>query len=1059
MSIRSQVGSAQQKSPVVRHAKASPSNRKCVVVGQKMVKTEETVHSVVDETESVVSTRFSSTSLHEPSMEYEQFGSEQQLEGDFPNPSLSESMRSSGSSFLGSSFGGFDASVADAKLLDELKADIEVTAAQLVKLEVEAENIPVLKKKLEEVEKEKKLTSKELSEKCEIVEMMKQRLSVLHEQNSQLAQLTQKSVDSSETTLRMRNALVASLAQLKKLQGMVDEIPGLKAQISTLKQENLQLKEREQVTLDHFSINIPDGSTPLDYSSLKAENEKLKESRDSLHNEVTQLTKCIEVLSDSLEDTKRRIGNFEKSASNSIPLSNHIKKLEKEKEELYDELIQLKQSKSIYKGVDTLYLENECASLRKLNSHLQRKLDDLTFQYKQQKEKIVMKLFEIEVSNLKSKGFEVEKRLSDVDVNRPSTLKVVAVGDDDKWAALPPQFKAQILKLHQFRLQNEQSHQVTQLILSEKEELEKDLAELNQKLETKSMAKLEGKINGYENKLGIARAKITDLEKRLSFSTQAVGADYSTLVSENFTLKSELSVHASENHAAVVAELQKQLQEEQHLHEVRLQKYKKLKDQNQKLEAKLRESKNRYQGLASELSNSVKLMKKYQIQCVDFERDVEVVSVEKEAFQKEARSLKAELEVIRAEFVQEGSLQPSKVEADSTMLDYQKLLAENSALKERMHMQSMEAETRLQSKNNEFQVVEEKLQVVNRSLAHEQDAIQQANLKIEQLESERAKLEQELSVVKILEQRNKELYNEKAVLSAELEESSCRDCELQSRLGAIEEECLNYQSHLNDSESKLSHVSKEAEDYKSKISELLASVSVKERAIKDLTSDLLQREKELKEEVSFIQMPKMDDPKCAQLLGEIEGYKAMIKSLQRQLDEAETREIEHEILKQKIKLLERSLGDSSHDNKALLKLLHETVQEIPSLSEAEQSLQDKNLQLEEQVSVLSQWNDTQRQEIEQLERTVDDSARAYDLLITEVNRKEDVIEENLQLKRELKEVEIEVNSLRRQVHSDVQEELQVKLEAKTQLLAVFNQHNSKLQQQVCCVHGLSLCIH
>lgn len=1058
MSKRSlQVGS---KSPGIRHAKSIPSNRKCVVVGQKMVQVEETVYSVVTEAESEASARLSGTSL--PSVE---LGSELKLMDELTNLSLSDSVRSSGSSFLGSSYGGFDTSVysSENKLLDELKADIEVTAAQLVKLELEVESIPVLNKKLEEAERRKKLTSEELFEKREIVETMKQRLSVLHEQNSQLAQLTQKSSDSSGTTLRMRNALVASLAQLKKLQGIVDEIPGLKTQISTLKQENLQLKQHEQVVLERFLVNLPEGATPLDYSSLQAENETLKESKESLTDEVLQLTKSVEALSDSLEDTKMRIGNFENSTSNSIPLSNLIKKLEKEKEDLYDELIRLKLDKSISQGIDAVYLDNECASLRKVNSHLQRRLDDSALQYKQQKGKIVTKLFEIEVSNLKSRKFEVEKHLSDMVLHKSVAHGIIVPGEDDNWTALPAQFKAQILKLHQFRLQNEQSHQVMQLVLSEKEDLERDFAELNGKLEATSIAELESKIKGHENKLEISRAKIADLEKRLSFSSQTVSTDHSALVSEIFMLKSQLSLHAGENHAVAVSELKKELTEEQHLHEVRLQKYKKLKEQNQRLETKIKDSKSRYQSLASELSNSVQLMKKYQIQCMDFEKEVEIVSAEREAFRRETSSLKAELEVIRAEYMQQDCLQASKTEPDSTIVDYQKLLEEYSALKERLQEKDAEAKKSLESKTCELQAMEEKLNeqlfAVKGSLAVQQQSLQKADVKIKQLEGERVELlknqEHELSLKATLEQRIQELGNEKAVLSTELKGSICSSSELKSKLSAVGKECQIYASRLDDSESKFSRMSGEAEDFRLRNSELLASVFAKDGSIKDLTNDLFRKGSELtrcKGEIASLQLAKVkqdDSLNCAQLHSEIEGYKAMIKSLERQLDEAETREIEHEILKQKINLLERSLGDSSHDNKALLKLLHETVQEIPSLSQAEQSLQDGNLQLEEQVSVLSQWNDKQRQQIEELERAMDDSSKAYAKLVTEVNRKADLTEENSQLKRELKEVEIEVNSLRRQVQADMQEELQVKLEAKTQLLAVFNQHNTQLQQQVC----------
>lgn len=1023
------------KSPVGRRTKSAPVNRKCVVVGQKMVKTEEVVVTNTESNEA--SARLSNTSLQDVPAQFGIKSAESQSPNQSPNQSPSGSIRSSGSSFLGTSYGGLDVTVSsnESTLLDDLRADIELTAAQLVRLKLEVETIPLLRKKVEEAEKEKKMIAEDLSERCEVVKTMKQRLSVLHEQNSQLAQLTQSSSESSsETTLRMRNALVASLAQLKKLQGIVDEVPGLKSEISTLKQENLQIKEQQQVVLKQFSISLPDGATPLDYTSLQEENEDLKNSNESLHSEIIQLSKSVEVLSDSLKDMEKRVVNFEKSVSNSIPLSNQIKKLEKDKEDLYDEIIQVKLGKSISQSIGNVYKEDEIVHLRKVNSGLQSRFDELALQYKQQKGRIVRKLFEIEVCSMKCHKFEVEKRLSDMDL-----YKSASPGDEEdrSWTALPPQFKAQILKLHQLQLQNEQSHHVMQLILSEKEDLERDLAELGGKLEAKSVAEVESRVKDYERKLTISHAKITELERQLHLCSQTVSTD---LVTENAMLKSQLSLHTDGDHAVKLADLKKQLSEEERLHEVRIRKYKKMKDQNQKLEAKLKEGKSRYHIIASDLANSVQLTKKYQIQCINFEKDIEVISVERESFSKEVNSLKAELEVIKAEY---GGLdcfeQPQKSEEpDVRMLELSSEVKRLLTLKFMLQEENIEAKKMLECKVEELESAEEKfkddLYSVKDSLAIQQASWQKC---IEQLEAERVEILKDGDcAMSAKRQQVHELKEELLTLSSKLKERGCENSELRSQLDTVEKDHCSVISRLSDSETKLSQLLAEIDRYKSENSKLLAAVSNRDVSINDLTHELKQRNN-------------ADDTKYSQLHNEIEGYSAIIKSLQRQLDEAETRELEHELLKRKIHSLERSLGDSSHDNKALLKLLHDTVHEIPSFSQAEQSLQDRNLQLEEQVSVLSQWNDKQRQQIEELERTVEDSSKACNELVAEVNAKEELLEENLQLKRELKEVEIEVNSLRRQVQADIQEELQIKLEAKTQLLAVFNQHNTRLQQQVC----------
>lgn len=68
-----------------------------------------------------------------------------------------------------------------------------------------------------------------------------------------------------------------------------------------------------------------------------------------------------------------------------------------------------------------------------------------------------------------------------------------------------------------------------------------------------------------------------------------------------------------------------------------------------------------------------------------------------------------------------------------------------------------------------------------------------------------------------------------------------------------------------------------------------------------------------------------------------------------------------------------------------------------------------------------------------------------------------VLQENKQLKKELGEVEMEVNRLRRQAHTELlHEEMKVKLEAQGQLLMMFDEHNKLLQSQVhsCTVHAI-----
>ena len=1006
-----------------------------MVVGQKMLKTEVKTPTVEIESPSKREPRLSDSFLQDrKSLEI----------------SPTNSVRSSNSSFYSSVYGGGEGSIAsrETRLLDELTTDVKSSACQLKKLAHQVEELPVLRERVGDMEREKKTLAEDLSEKCEIIETMKQRLSVLHEQNIQLAQLTNSPTESSDTTLRMRNALVASLAQIKKLQSMVDEIPGLKSQILSLNQEVASLKAVEQDVLKH----LPEGVTSASYHSLQEDNLKLKAQNETLSSKLAQLSKNVE---NSMEDMKRHAESFEKSLSTSASLTTRIKQLEKEKDDLYDEITRFKVDKSLSLDIDAIFLSNECDTLRKANSMLQDKLEQLTLQYNEFKEKMILKSFEIDVSGLESQKSEIDRHLSGVHVE---------YGSEDV-AASSPDFKPQFLKLQQCRLEVEQSHRIMHMVLSEKEDLERKLAEVNSKLEERSVVELETKVRDYESKLSLAKAKVKDLEKRLRISSQTGSADRSALLSENISLKAQLSLLQHDNSLSMVTELKKQLLEEQRSREASLQKYKKSKEHRQKLEVKLKDSVQKYQTLATELSDSVQLVKNYQQQCAKFQSDIEVVNAERETFRKEVSSLKAELEVIKAELSQPSGELASPLVTESNSTDnfqndqkIQELFEENRDLKLKLRSEGEEAQRIVESKTDQLEKMEEKFSSLDVHFKEAQEMLQQSrrtseqcNIKIDLLQAElKSSSEERASTISSLESKIKDLSEERTLLSNKLTEALTK---YQSEVSTKDQEINHLQSLIKESEIQLSHLVTEVNKHKSSTSTLTADLAAKDKEISRLVNALKLKESEVEQLNRTIQslnesVSRRDTSQYDHLNSEIEGYKAIIKSLQRQLDEAETREIEHELLRQKIRKLEQSLGNSSHDNKALIALLHETVQEMPSFSETEKSLREHNLQLEEQISVLSQWNDKQRLEVEELETRLDESVKAYSTLLAELTDKEDVLEENSQLKRELKEVEMEVNVLRRQVRADLQEELQLKLEAQTQLLSVFSQHNTLLQQQV-----------
>ena len=1322
-------------------------NRRIVIVDQEMHKTEKSASSLVFGDGNAVEARLSATCSGD-------FLTTKSPSGDnVPSQYSPDSSRSSDSSFCAndSIVEGVEVSSLEDRLFDELATEIKATSAQFKQFQADAKELSKLKERVEQLEVEKRVMADDLSAKNEIIVAMKQRLSVLHEQNNQLAQLTLDSGGQSES-LRIRNALVASLAQLKKLQVQVDEIPVLKAQVSTLTDENKENGQREGDILDRFSVSLPDGVTPLDYVKLVEENAQLKSCKFVMSSNILQMADRVQVLSTSMDELGNRIAKFEKSLSSDSHMSTSISKLEKENNGLYCEIMKLKVNGSISckADVNITLLESECAILQKNNSLLRSKLQSMASKHKQQKELIILKLFEIQLSGIKAGKWDITKSLSDLDVvNNSSSL--LFLGDDGNKLCLLPQFESQVCKLHQLILCSKQIKSALKMLMLEKDKTGRDTFLVHHDDLVKD---LKSQVKSLETNLLEAHSKIDQLDNMMSTSSQS---NLFTVLKENSALAAQ--VGSLRDISKAFTTTQNKLLEEQRSHEAIVLKYKKMKDRKRSLEAKLKEVGNKFQVVASELSGSVSLLNDYQVQCETLQRTVESLNAERETFKREASYLRAQLEVLKAEYnPTEYSLSTSvdvmkervasgvnhvgvshmDITSNSILLDgkyrsevnvllltefhvleenlvqlldnvvlsseehpkeriflnvvkiragmeqafkaseqcfkvYERALELKSSLKEDEALTSELKEVRIRANEAEVQLDETKqigeeylctLQDLEGKLGLLRNEIQQhkdenaclsaaaalKEVRMEQLRDQLASHESKIAqfnedvpnLVNRLEQKKLEVVqleevtnqlkhtleeNEKKLarfsedvpnLVSKLEQKKLEVVQLeevtnqlkhtleekelklvqfnedvpnlvskleQKKLEVVQlEEVTNQLKHtLEEKELKLVQFNEDVPNLVSKLEqEKLEVIGLEEVAnqlkhtleekelklvqfnedVPNLVSKLEQEklevigleevanqlkhtleEKELKlaqfnedvpnlvskleqkkleviglEEVtnqlkhtleekelklaqfnedvpnlvSKLEQKKLEvigleevtnqlkhileekEQKLAQgmksvkldkwsstdsevgkggiesdtevrfrhIQDEVEGYKAIIKSLQRQLDEAETREIEHLYTKQLVRKLEQSVqvkpGGRSREKEPAAR----------RLSDDEQSLRDHNLQLEEQVSVLSQWTDKQRQQVEQLENSLHYATMECRRLMADFKEREYIVQQNMNLKRDLERAELEMGALRRLASSDVQEELLLKVETQAHLLAALNEHNSLLHKQV-----------
>ena len=1001
----------------------------------------------------------------------------------------------------------------DNTIFEYLQGQISQSAMKICQLEKEAKDIPKFQLEIDKLEKERIKLANSMLDSQELIETMKLRISVLHEQNEQLAQLTVATKSESSEVVKMRNTLVASLTQLKQLQKQVDTIPGLKVQIRMLADENTQLKEADSKIVKKTSVKLTESD---EHQALLRDNEELRQANMKYLQRLSALNEQVGTITVAFDELKEVIEANSKSKPVVQLLQEQIDSLESEKDSLCDQIVELKLHGGGFVDVDTAYLATKTSELMKENSHLKSCLEQQKIESRLQKEQLILKLLNVEHLKVRSQKYELEGHVLEIHGYDETECKVVSqegLHERSSWPESLPIVKQQLLKLHQFEVHYEQLCQHVQTLTTEKEELEKRAHYLTTKLEKDNIVELESQLAKRETKLKIAHKRIDHLEQQLS-SLPKTNSDVTTLVSENAKLTQQLTElqEIYQQSLDVIRDLKK-IEEQQSQYETLQYSLRKAKDDKHKAEKRYKNVSDRLQSLAQELSSSVELLNNYQTQCAQLRKDLESALEENSCIRKEAAILKADL-VHRSNDVQELQLSSERMRKEKddnerTILEFQQqleaMMNEKSVLKDEanilletktheLEMKTVECETNLiklevllgSSSDSKRQLCVElealrndydqsfrevaglqvKIEDVNhqlenvlmRNLAEYKEARKDENV-AHMITKER--LQKSAELVLELQENNKSLHQKTQSQNSEMEKImqalTARESEVESLhaeskaaslVASTEIERLVNLLKQNEAHTKVCIASLNQEK-----AELLSKLEHNESQIMQLESNVQEVNDKLKVLQNVHESEKNEADKLRQqfltLSGEVEGYKAIVESLQHRLEEAETREIEHEVLRSKIKKLERLHGHSTHDNETLVKLLHEIVSELPtSTTEVTRSLQDENLKLEEQVSVLSQWNDKQRQEIEDLENQNHILYKEKHQLLLDLTTKDSHMQENLQLKRELKEVEMEINTLRRQARADVHEELQMKIETQTQLLSVFSQHNDSLQMQV-----------
>ena len=465
-----------------------------------------------------------------------------------------------------------------------------------------------------------------------------------------------------------------------------------------------------------------------------------------------------------------------------------------------------------------------------------------------------------------------------------------------------------------------------------------------------------------------------------------------------------------------------------------------LQEKCDKLDEQLQEAKREYSTIAVSLKETEQLHLSEKERAKSLNDELQHVTKQLEDLQKEHTKVTDDL---------------SKYSSDQLAIQQQLTASQEVAKEKETLATSLQDELKLSlAKCAELQ-----LQVTG--LEEKYSSLQLENTKggseLEELRLQLAKKDEELiSSKKTLEAELTKLQQQLSETDSAKKEAVLKSEDFEKRLALTTESFT----------SKLTTLKQERDSSTSKLIDIESNLSLTK-----LKNDKLTQEVDTlkSQSLSLTDKLKSAEEKAAQFSKEVADLKAELEvsrneflatqtSRDRLVERYDNLEMEYEQLKHRV---QQELGQSSQlkaDNKELFRLLESAQGEMPSLqSEATRTIQEENEKLEKEISVLSQWNDKQRQELESLEKKLTRVTDQKQQLIAELLKKENFEQENKQLKKELQEVEQEVTVLKSKTDS---EELSMKLQAQQQLVAVFNEHNKSLQDQVrsLSVHVYALCV-
>ena len=837
-------------------------------------------------------------------------------------------------------------------ILQDIKNQMVQSFRHARHLQNEIHQIPKLKSDVNDLNKEREKLLNELLEQRALVLQLKQRVTLLHEQNQQLAKLAQLDSAGSGNTkvLAIRNTLVATLAQLKQMEDQIQTIPSLKSHIRELEEQKKHLQEHQ--TTVAIPSDLPEGVSPDQYQALVAENAKLKGANEKLLDEMRVVSKHLNAVSESCEGLQSRMEIFQSTQAITQPLQERIKKLESEKDALYQELVDAKYHHRRSIDLDTAHLAKQARSLKKANSRLQNKIEHMKIEVRQQKEQLVLKLFEIESLNVKTSKYEIEKQVLEMErlqvqsdpklsVSPPAAGAVAVTSEIEE--DVSPDDRVLILKFQQLEVHSYQTQNILKTFISERQDMEARITELNARVSQSGISELERKLEESESKLELAHERIKALENVRA--RRLVSPEQQVAESNEESLKLQISQMEKELNRLSSIERQSINNESQELE--------KLKSEKQKLGRKFKEGRNRLKSLANELASSADLVKQYQAKCSAMEEEITETKLELTTLQEEHANIKAQLEVkdVELQSSMQAGLNGASAATSSAMSELQEKYEHISSELSHLTEKHQEQGRKLTDSQKEVQNLRDQLSSANSSEEMAKSLNVQLENRLKQLESSLNEAEKHKdSLDKI-----SKLLSDKTKTANELQ---IQFSELQSTHDVLQQENKSYQEKIQVLTSQVTSLTSDNESLKQKVDILSQE-----------TPTLVQQSAELRVACDEAER------KLQVLHAEHEITVTQVSGLEDKLHHSEALCKE---LKSKLRLLQSDLDEAETNLDQTRSSFNEMKSENQQLREEMHSLHKTLLQKDSELHHVSQQRDEEKQNFKEMENRFEAVSKQYE---------------------------------------------------------------------------------